>query len=176
MEVDPSLTHIFLQERRRMATDFSKVSRKVIAAGLLDRIRQRNTTVDPNTGQVVPRPRPILDAIKNGGAELIKNFGGQFASALLPMLLELAKKYLGGLSGTASAGGDLEEMAAGIDAIAAQSAARAHSAGVVDDVLTPVFQKFGELVVAVLDTVDPAEALQFILELVNKLFHTDSED
>jgi hypothetical protein len=59
---------------------------------LFDRWKSRPLP-DPN------RPKPVRDAIKNALMELVKQGGGM----LLPMLLQLAQKYIGGLAAPADA-------------------------------------------------------------------------
>jgi len=68
---------------------FAQASAK---AALFDRWKNRPLP-DPN------RPRPVLDAIKGALTELVKNG----ASTMMPMLLQLAQKYLSGLSTPSSA-------------------------------------------------------------------------
>jgi hypothetical protein len=59
---------------------------------LFDRWKSRPLP-DPN------RPKPVRDAIKNALMELVKQGGGM----LLPLLLQMAQKFLGGLAAPATA-------------------------------------------------------------------------
>ena len=106
---------------------------------LFDRWKSRPLP-DPN------RPRPVRDAIKNMLTQLVKEGG----SMLLPLLLQMAQKFLGGLAAPADAESSalLADTKAFIDQLAAQHAYQAESFDAEDlawlqDWLLSLFQHFG---------------------------------
>lgn len=129
-------------------------------AMLFGRLRQPQT--DPATGQPIPRSRPVLDAIKAALTELVKQGG----TALGPLLLQLAQKYLGQLAGAASADGKLADAKALVTELHNDHPASAAS-------VIPDLDFFLGLLVDLLNHVGPV-AIDWLVDQLHAIYAGDT--
>lgn len=143
-----------------------------LSAGLLDRLRNRNQVPDPNNpGQTIPRERPVMkmiqELIKNG----LSNWAPQFGQLLMPMLLEKLPGLLEGLfggAGTADAeAGKIRSMVADLqEACGGQASVAGASISAVE---RGIWETFVNFIVEAIDSLDPADAMEFVVDLLKTL-------
>ena len=157
-----------------MATDFSSMTAPQASAALFDRIRNRPQPIDPATGQPVVRTHPILDAIKTGGSSLVGQLFTTMGPMLMPFLTKLLQKYMGGIvtPSDATASGELAEDRQLVGVLVAAHGAEAATA--YDDIVLPVVQALQAFIIAMLNAVDPKDAVSWLVSLINQKLNPGS--
>lgn len=154
--------------------DVSNLTAPEAAAALFNRWRQP-APIDPATGVPVVRPRPILDAIKNGGGALVGQLFTSLGPMLLPFLTKLLNQYMGKIVAPADseASAALAEDRALCNVLAARVNSEATAAGY-DDTVKPIVDALQQFLLAMIAALDPKEAVAWLIELINRALNPTS--
>lgn len=153
--------------------DLNTMTAPEASVALFDRWRNRPVAplpVDPTTGQTIPRPRPIIDAIKGAGSSLVGQLFTSLGPMLIPFLTNLLQQKLGGLVTPADAvsAAALEEDRKLVDVLVARLPAKAADA--LDPASATVWGTLQQFIISMINSLDPKEAISLLISLIHDAY------
>ncbi len=152
-----------------MSYDFAAMTPQEATAALFDRWRNRPVAPLPKdeAGNPIPRPRPIIDAIKGAGSSLIGQLFTSLGPMLIPFLTQLLQQKLGSIVTPADedAAKDLAVDRQLADVLVSRLPAQA--AAIDDPAERTLWDACRTFLLAMIDSLDPKEAVAFLISLLS---------